>query len=239
LGLYERLHRIQEVTNKTIAKEAIESNSKSSSVTIISLSDDSLSDIVIDKDDVKTYHQIDVNGKVFEVPEPTPRTHKTWQKVLKHHENRLIQNLEALCQVEKTNDYKEVIKQTKEMVDKIVISVRSWERAEIMRRMLLIMMSEEYIYSQVGKVSEYLKDAKASIDSLSDGLWLDESTNPETTTFLENIRTQRIILSQKYQFDDIQTKQLTRLLFSSKPDVRAYAKLSLNAKLANTFSQMS
>jgi hypothetical protein len=59
LRLYERLHRIEEVSTRATAEEAIEANSESSSITLISLSDDSLSEVVIDKEDIKIYHPIE------------------------------------------------------------------------------------------------------------------------------------------------------------------------------------
>ena len=151
-------------------------------------------DIVVDKDDVKCYHELEVNGKIYEVPEPTPRTHKTWQKVLKHQESRVSQNIETLCQVEKTDDYKNVVRSHKEMVKQIKIPVKSKERAQIMKRMLILMIVEDYVYSQGGKVYDYLKDTRATIDDHSDGLWLEVPTNPEGINFLEKIGTQRITL---------------------------------------------
>jgi hypothetical protein len=105
LRLYERLHRIEEVSTRTIAEEAIEANSESSYITIVSLSDDSLTDVNIDKEDIKAYHPIEVDGKRFEVTEPTPRALKTRQKVLKHHEDKTSQNLDMLRQVEQDKDY--------------------------------------------------------------------------------------------------------------------------------------
>jgi hypothetical protein len=144
-------------------------------------------------------YPIEVSGKCFEVPEPAPRALKTWQKVLKHHENRMSQNLEMLCQVDKEKDYLSVIKNQTEMVKQIKIPIRSRERLDIMKRMLLLMMAEEYLYSQIGRVSDYLKDTTASIDELSDGLWIDHVSNLDAEEFLKGVGNQRIVPSQKIQ----------------------------------------
>jgi hypothetical protein len=199
LRLYARLHRIEEVSIRTIAEEAIEANSESSSITIVSLSDDSLSDVNIDKDDIKTYHSIEVGSKRFEVPEQTPKALKIWQKVLKQHEDKTAKNLELLRQVEPDKDYLGVVKTKCGAVSRIEMPIRSRERGEVMRRLLLLMITEDYLYSQVGRISTYLKDAKAVVDELSDGLWLDHVSNPDAEEFLKGKGTRRIVPSQKYR----------------------------------------
>lgn len=76
------------------------------------------------------------------------------------------------------------------------------------------------------------KDISCVTDNATEGLWA--SSRPENRTtdeMLKEIGTQRIVLTRRYRFNSKQTDWLIKLLFSSKHEVKAKAKLDLFSQL--------
>lgn len=75
-----------------------------------------------------------------------------------------------------------------------------------------------------------LKTCHTVIDSVTSGLWT-SCPQPEALQLLEGMVTTRVIATNQFNFDSNQTENLVNLIFSSKNDVRAKAKLNLAARL--------
>lgn len=153
---------------------------------------------------------------------------RDWMKVLDHHKKRIN---DIIAKMKELNESKELSAYVEHIYDR----VKQWTpqdtkdhaKIDALQRTVLISAVEKQIEHDLGKLGLKFKDVSAKVDSITNGLWIYLSESSEIQKFLEYLGTRRIILTQRYRFNSQQVEYLIKIIFSSRPDIRAKAKLDL------------
>lgn len=105
-------------------------------------------------------------------------------------------------------------------------------KLDILRRTIIVSYAERLIESELGEIGVRFGDVRGKVDTLTQGVWLDQHPDNEIQRYLETLGTRRIILTQRYKFSGVMADNLVKMMFSSNPDVRAHAKFDLLSKLS-------
>lgn len=229
LKLYERIRRIE----KNVEEEVVASHSDSSISTSLTFSDDSFAGATPDMLDVKEFLKIEVNGKVTIVPSfKEVRKTKEWIKILDHHESRARDILSQLTTVDPDDKIIKKVAELKQQADSInVAHLKDKTKKNVAIRTIFVGLIEDLIVSELGSLAFHLGDVRATIDDATQGIWINNIDDGEGRRILQHLGSSRIVISKRYKFDAHQTNSLINMMFSSRMDVRAQAKLNLNAKL--------
>lgn len=239
IKMYERIKRLETPTPDAIQSEILETTSTSGSSSSITYSDDTLQECLPSPDLVKKMIEIDVDDETYIAPIFIHIEQlREWNKVLAHHERRINDIVEKLKHIGKAKEVEttmfNVHKRVNEWVPK---ETKDKSKIDALRRTVLISATEKCIEKELGELGLKLQNVSTSVDSITQGLWIKEHESSEIQQFLDDLGTKRIVLTQRYKFNSQQTENLIKMMFSSKPEIRAKAKLDLMSRIDRSIQQ--
>lgn len=240
IKMYERIRRLEKPTAKILSEEAIESNGESSTSTCLTFSDDSFDEEIPDALQVKDFVQVDAQGNHLIVPIfKTAEDIQKWMRVVEHHESRLMKIIAKLKKVQDVSEIQEKFENArKEIFDKKFKRLKDKSKIEAIKRTLFISFAENEIISKIGSIGLKFQNISCKTDGATDGLWAQSQPhNSATDKMLQNIGTKRIVLTRRFKFNSRQTDWLIKILFSSRHDVIAKAKLDLLSQIDDSMVQ--
>lgn len=237
LRVYDKLRRREtQLTDELLESQLKENINKSQSISLTS-SEESVDQLhVIEAD---SYISINFDGQIQSVPKfNDPKKVKEWRVQIEKHQRRLCDIMKTYEQVTAKKDLSEEIAKLAASIEKACDpKIKDKHQADLIRKTMFIALAEDKIVKRLGEVAFTLKDLECTIDSATSGIWIQPPSDSEAEALINHLGTSRVILASRYRFDANTTENLIRVMFSSKPDVRAQAKLNLNAKLENSIFQ--
>lgn len=239
IKMYERIKRLESPTTDVIQREILESTETSGSSTSIVYSNETLQEQIPELTPVKKLVEVDVKGITYQAPIfDHANQWKGWMDILVYHELRNNDILEKLRQIGKGEEVKQNLNDIRRRVwDWIPKDTKDKGKVAALRRTIWLSAVEHYIEQEIGEVGLKFQNVSASVDPITHGLWVQENASSEIQQYLEKLGTRRVIMNQRYKFNSQQTENLIKLMFSSRPDIRAKAKLDLVSRIDSSIQQ--
>lgn len=239
IKMYERIKRLESPTTDAIQREILETTETSGSSTSLVYSNETLQRQIPELTPVKKLVEVDVKGTRYQAPIFNHANQwKGWTDILDYHEHRTKDILDKLRQVGKSEDVKKVVNNIHRLVwDWNPKDVKDKGKVSAIRRTIYLSAIENYIEQEIGEVGLKFQNVSASVDPITHGLWVKENASSEIQEYLEKLGTRRVVMNQRYRFNGQQTENLIKLMFSSRPDVRARAKLDLVSRIDSSIQQ--
>ncbi|KDR11684.1 hypothetical protein L798_14568 [Zootermopsis nevadensis] len=198
LRLHERIRRMDE----DVVGAAVSSSSSEKTSSTLTFSDDSYEGDIPEAIYVKEFNEFDVEGKVMVVPNFRDiRKTKEWRRVLDHHENRLKRIVTNLMKINNNHQALNEIQRVKEKVMQVDCSrIKDKTRRDLAQRTMYVGLSEDVILRELGSLAFHFKDLECMIDDATNGLWVEELQDDRGREIINNLSTDRIVLTRRYKF---------------------------------------
>lgn len=230
ISMYERLNRLRE--KHELEEESISSSGTSGQSTSVVFSDDSAEEKEPDALQIERFLTVDSNGTYIPVPLLKKDGLKRWNDVVEHHERRIK---DVIVKLDKLNNHRDLVQQIRSAASleqyQSSIKIKDKVQKHLALRTLAVGAMEKIAFDAIGIIAFNLKDLECMIDKVTNGVWITSPKDEHVKTFISSMGTSRMVLTRRFNFNARQTENLVSLLFSFEPDVRAHAKLDLNASV--------
>lgn len=234
IKMYERIHRLEKPTAKILSEEAIESSGESNVSTSLTFSDDSFDEDIPEALQVQNFVEVDANGDQYIAPIfKTAADIQKWMRIVEHHEARFKTIMEKLQKVQSAERILKHLEEVRKQIwSKKLRRIKDKSKIEAIHRTLFISYAENMIVSEIGSVGLACRDISCVTDSATEGLWaMSQPQSVAADKILKDLGTNRVVLTRRFRFNSRQTEWLIRILFSSRPDITAKAKLDFSAQV--------
>lgn len=230
ISMYERLNRLRE--KHELEEESISSSGTSGQSTSVVFSDDSAEEKEPDALQIERFLTVDSNGTYVTVPLLKKDGLKRWNNVVEHHERRIK---DVIVKLDKLNNHRDLVQQIRSAASleqyQPSIKIKDKVQKHLALRTLAVGAMEKIAFDAIGIIAFNLKDLECMIDKVTNGVWITPPKDEYVKTFISSMGTSRMVLTRRFNFNARQAESLVSLLFSFEPDVRARAKLDLNASV--------
>jgi len=230
ISMYEKLNRLRE--KHQLEEESISSSSTSGQSTSVVFSDDSAEEKEPDALQIEKFLTVDSKGTYVPVPLLKKDGIKRWSNVVDHHERRIK---EVIIKLDKLNDHRDLVRRIRAAASleqyQTSIKIKDKVQKHLALKTLAVGAMEKIAFDAIGVIAFNLKDLECMIDKVTNGVWITPPRDEQVKNFISNMGTSRMVLTRRFNFNARQAESLVSLLFSFEPDVRARAKLDLNANV--------
>nr|QHA33905.1 putative capsid protein [Atrato Partiti-like virus 1] len=225
LSIYERIRNIQSPTVTSVVQEALVAQSNASTIPYVSVPlIEPEQEFTFSHGEIEGTEIISVQGVELLIPIPTHEATNAWRGRLHTYAEILNEQARNLAPCHKT-----IITDFQKAEDEDSFPLSSTRlRSSIRNLVISTMLKEVYLKRALHEYSQRCSQIKTQPDPADDGLWITRE-KPDRKVLSKPVMVQP--LQRKMKFDSKTTLLLIQMQFSQAPDVRAQAKLDLNAKL--------
>jgi len=230
LSIYERIKSIKTGTNSAAVQESLIANQQACEIQYITVPvHEPTLEFNFQDHQIKMVDAVEVEDMSILIPVPKPEFVTEWTKQMDTYEKALEQQAEELyhaCPAIITGFAK--ADQIPESLPAPAGLTRALQKTR--NHLMTIIMKEVYLKRALQTYSESCANLMVQQDPSTNGIWINRgAVNPKTLSLPVVVAP----VQKKLKFDARTTLLLAQMQFSSKPEVRATAKLDLNAKLDN------
>lgn len=228
LSLYERVKSIKTGTNGAAIQETLTANELAGRLQYISIPlREPIMDFDFRQNEVKDLETVEVEDMNIVVPIPKAEHARKWLEQMEEYEKALDAHASELEHAFPTiaTDFNRATR----LPERHPASMRLSRDVLQTRNMLLTLLIKEIILKRNLKLyGDQCAKLLVQPDPSTDGIWINRGKEDPRSLMLPIVV---VPVQRKLKFDARTTLLLIQMQFSAKPDVRATAKLDLNARL--------
>lgn len=228
MTLYERLNVIRDQSESNVVSEAISTHEDAGKIEVLTAKPQVPTTIEFNPTEIKYVTDISFRDENYTIPAPKPGFVTKWEKELKEYVAQLEEKISEMAEIDEQSLI--IAKEAEKDLQLVDFKSGNTERRSVQMLALKAQYLERQIVKFSAKVASECRTIKAQLDPATDGLWVSKAT---VMTEGEMYQAPSVIIpiKRKLKFDARSMKLLMQICFSKRPEVRAMAKMDLNAKI--------